>query len=152
MTFPEDFPKAHPTIKFHSKVYHPLVDESDGTVDFKELFAEEWNYANENMLFNILSGLEKMFSDKSRLEVRNSFNPEAAKLLATKPHQFIEKTLHCVNSSLDNLYTNEANTSLVIKEYENGEIEPYKKKLEELCQTNRPPEEKRREFLSFLLD
>lgn len=36
-------------------------------MDVKELTAEEWSYKNENMLFNVLAGLEKMFSEKSKL-------------------------------------------------------------------------------------
>ena len=42
--------------------------------------------------------------------------------------------MQCVRASQDKLYINEPGTSLIIKEYQNGEIEPYNKKLEELCQ------------------
>lgn len=47
-----------------------------------------------------------MFHDKGVLEVRHSYNGEAAKMLAMKPHTFIERAFHSVEMSKDNLYKN----------------------------------------------
>ena len=69
------------------------------------------------MLYTLLSKLEKMFTDRNKLECRHSYNPEASKILASKPHLFIEKALHSVELSQENLYTNESGTSLIIKKY-----------------------------------
>ena len=88
-----------------------------------------------------------MFVEKNKMEITHSFNASAANLLLSKPHRFIEKALSCVDCSLDNLYVNEPGTSLIINKYEKGELEKYKNKLSELCQQNKAPEEKRKEFL-----
>ena len=72
------------------------------------------------MLYNIFSGLQKMFIEKYQLERTDSLNPAAGYLLSSKPHGFIEKALACVDASSDDLYTNEHGTSLIIKKYEHG--------------------------------
>ena len=105
----------------------------------------------ENMLYNVFSGLEKMFTEKHFMEINHSLNPAAGNLLSSKPHKFIEKALICVDESIDYLYINEPGTSLIINKYENGELDRYKNKLEELCEKNRAPEEKRKEFLKEVL-
>jgi hypothetical protein len=43
-------------------------------------------------------------------------------MLSLKPHTFIEKAFQSVELSKDNLYSNEPDTSLIIKKYENGEL------------------------------
>lgn len=49
-----------------------------------------------------------------------------------------------VELSKDNLYQNEDGTSMIIKRYEHGELDPFKDKLEKLCQENKAPEDKRK--------
>lgn len=80
----------------------------------------KWDYLQENMLYNVFSGLEKMFIEKERMEISDSLNPAASHLLQSKPHNFIEKALSCVDYSQDNLYVNEPGTSLIINKYEKG--------------------------------
>lgn len=51
------------------------------------------------MLYSLFSKMERMFNDKNKMENRSSYNPEAAKMLAMKPHTFIERALRSVESS-----------------------------------------------------
>lgn len=97
LTFNDNFPKELPTIRFNSKVYHPLISE-EGILDIQVLFPN-WRYEIGKQLLDILTKLKAIFSDKTYFEMENSVNPAAAHQFKAEPDVFLQRTMDCAKQS-----------------------------------------------------
>lgn len=97
VTFSDNFPKELPTIRFMSRVYHPLVSE-DGLLDMQALFPN-WRYEIGKQLLDVLTKLKTIFNDKTYFEMENSVNPAAAHQFKAEADVFLQKTMECAKIS-----------------------------------------------------
>lgn len=97
ITFTDNFPKELPTVRFRSRVHHPLVSE-EGLLDVQALFPN-WRYEIGKQLLDVLTKLKAMFSDKVYLEMEHSVNPAAAHQFKSEPDVFLQKTTECARQS-----------------------------------------------------
>jgi ubiquitin-protein ligase len=80
------FPIKQPSIYFNSKLNHPLVNDTTGELDVSSTLSDVWNYFHENMLYNLMKDIKKMFTDKHQLSNRFSFNRNMAELFERNLH------------------------------------------------------------------
>lgn len=101
MTFPAEYPWAHPTVVFFSEVFHPLVG-SQGDVDLSEFVNS--NPKSKHNSFNILKFLKNIFLMNSYLKIETSLNPEAGRLFKSNYDRFKEEARTSVISSQQSKY------------------------------------------------
>ena len=97
MRFPEHFPAQLPSIRFCSKVYHPLIGEN-GDLDTEALFPH-WRYEIGKQLLDVLTRLKAIFADKTHFENEHSLNPAAAHTFKSEPDAFLQRSMECARQS-----------------------------------------------------
>lgn len=106
------FPAKQPQLFFLSKLHHALVDPITNELDISSTLADLWCYYTDNMLYNFMKDLKRIFTDKQRLTNRFSYHPAAAELYETNPHEYITKAMQSVSDSLEKMQENEEDWSL----------------------------------------
>jgi len=106
LEIPLNYPGVCPSVKFISKVFHPQVDESDGTLNLKLEFPT-WN--DHLHLYHVLIYLKKIFYCVSTVDPLNRL---AADLYCSNMDLFQDKVSLCVKESISNIYINAENNSL----------------------------------------
>lgn len=97
MTFPAEYPRSHPSVVFHSEIFHPLVSLETGDVDLGEFIAS--NPKSKHTSFNILKFIKNIFLMNSYLKIENSLNPNAGQMFKTNYDKFKEEAWTSVLTS-----------------------------------------------------
>eukprot|EP01071_Lankesteria_metandrocarpae_P008319 Lankesteria_metandrocarpae@DN4935_c0_g1_i1.p1 len=99
---PEKYPEEAPSLYFVSKVYHPIVDATDGTVNIRWA-APEKDTSAEVTAMSLLDLVRKMFYFKKyfrNVESKIPFaNVEAANCFATDSQRFLMNVNESVTAS-----------------------------------------------------
>lgn len=108
------YPEERPRVIFCSFVFHPLVQNRSGELDLSSEFSP-WKPRNHNV-FHVIRFLKKILADPSDC-ITNSTgriaNREAMLTLEKDKARFVRKCKKCVDESLQRLYENDEDSSLV---------------------------------------
>ncbi|KAL4509155.1 hypothetical protein ABPG72_018086 [Tetrahymena utriculariae] len=149
MTFPSTFPLEPPQIKFKQHIYHPLIDYETGKLDLKKLF-KEWKYGSTHLVYTLINEIKNIFLDISFYQITDSYNQQAALAFTNDIETFVKNIVTSVNSSIQNIFENDAKTSLRFAEY-NSVHEKIHKQLSNIASDKKLSfEDKKKRFMKQL--
>lgn len=100
---PKTYPQSPPTVKFISKVVHPLINRETNILDLSMEFAN-WN-ANKNFLVKVIYYIHDIFEEKKYLMTEEMSSDK------------IQEISECVKESISRRYENKENCSIKFSEY-----------------------------------
>eukprot|EP00357_Protocruzia_adherens_P013786 CAMPEP_0114992982 /NCGR_PEP_ID=MMETSP0216-20121206/12260_1 /TAXON_ID=223996 /ORGANISM="Protocruzia adherens, Strain Boccale" /LENGTH=233 /DNA_ID=CAMNT_0002356541 /DNA_START=57 /DNA_END=758 /DNA_ORIENTATION=+ len=115
MELPIDYPKGRPTVRFISKLFHPLIEENDGLLDLEYGFPE-WR-PGKDFIINILSFIKTVFYVSDYYKIDNSHNSAAGSLFNTDPEAFKKKVRDSIILADRKKYDNLEESSVKFTEY-----------------------------------
>jgi len=125
---PEAYPKEIPRILFTSKMFHPLINPTNGELDTSIEFAT-WNV--KNSLAFLLSYVRKCFFKTDYWKPRpgkSAFNAKAEQLFASPDRSaFTKEAVECRRLSQQRQYVNDPQSSLRFTKIHSGQIEAAKR-------------------------
>lgn len=98
----EEFPDSgHPKVIFHSKIFHPVIDNDTGELNLSKAFPK-WSKTNQH-IWQVVKYIQWIFLDMDK-SVEHAVNLEAANMYKNDINKFKEKATELVLESKQHLY------------------------------------------------
>ncbi|XP_057665326.1 protein crossbronx homolog [Diorhabda carinulata] len=98
----EEFPdSSHPKVIFHSKLFHPVIDNDSGELNLFKAFPK-WSKSNQH-IWQVVKYIQWIFLDMDK-SVEHAVNLEAANMYKNDINKFREKAIEFVQESKKRLY------------------------------------------------
>jgi len=109
----DGYPHKRPSVRFLSRVYHPLVGEN-GELNLDNEFPRAWK-RGEHWIQHILWYIRTIFL---HIDTRKADNEEAAILYDTEMENFLGEVAGCVQESVKSVYKPMKDSSFQFSEFQ----------------------------------
>jgi hypothetical protein len=91
-----------------------MVNPDNGELDLGEEINKNWNYGTEHLIFTVIEHIRLIFIDVKKYESVDSLNKKAGELFKSNVDEFFIKVRECVETSKNQVYNNQAESSLKV--------------------------------------
>ena len=106
---PESYPEVGPSVRFSSRIFHPLINVDSGELETKQQF-RVWR-PSQHYIVHIVAFVKAIFY-KTDLWNSSTFNEEAKQLYEAQSDKFEEAVQQCISQSHNSVYINDDESSL----------------------------------------
>ncbi len=99
--FPKNYPLFQPSVTFNEKIFHPLINQDNNSLDVKYIFGK-W-IPGKNSVVQLLYKIKDIFLNPKYFFVTESYNKECGKLFIDNYIEFENKVQESITKSKNNI-------------------------------------------------